>query len=632
VADGFTGRVNGIYAAEGTARLDWFDYGPSPAEPPPRRKGMTQPKGTTHMKDIRHPAIRRSRGPGRLAALLLALAVMLGMTGGTALAAPDGTTTPARSAVRVPASAMDAVAAMQPSWNLGNTLDAFPEETSWGNPLTTRELLAHVRAQGFRSVRIPVTWADHHSPTTPYTIDAAYMSRVKQVVDWALAEGLYVVINVHHDSWKWVADMPTDHDNVLARFNALWTQISATFRDEPRTLLFESINEPEFLGATDARKTELLRELNTSFHKVVRSSGGGNADRLLVLPTVYCKPDQNLMDDLATTIRALNDRNLVATVHYYSWYPFSVNIAGGTHYDTAAQNDLDGAFARMHDTFVAKGIPVYLGEYGLLSWPDHHHPDRVERGEALKYFEHLSYKARVAGVTTALWDPFSYLNRATLQWRDPALFNWIKSSWTTRSGTTSFDKIFVPKSSPITAKSLGLNLNGTGLRGLWHGGTKLVAGRDYTVSGNQLTLTAGALTRLVGDRSYGVNATLQARFSSGLPWQIDVVTHDTPVLTNANGTTSSFTVLTQYRGDVLATMHATYADGSNAGPKDWTPYQEFNATFSPDYPNGAIKLTPEFLNALRDGEPATLTFHFYSGATATYHVTKSGTSVTGTAS
>ncbi|MFD8385989.1 hypothetical protein ACFV2X_47060 [Streptomyces sp. NPDC059679] len=106
------------------------------------------------MKDIRHPAHHRSRGPRRLAALLLTLLVMLGLTGGTALASPDGTREASPSAVRVPASAMDAVAAMQPSWNLGNTLDAIPDETSWGNPLTTRKLLATVRAQGFRSVRI----------------------------------------------------------------------------------------------------------------------------------------------------------------------------------------------------------------------------------------------------------------------------------------------------------------------------------------------------------------------------------------------------------------------------------------------------------------------------------------------
>ncbi|WP_323139652.1 X2-like carbohydrate binding domain-containing protein [Streptomyces sp. NBC_01443] len=155
----------------------------------------------------------------------------------------------------------------------------------------------------------------------------------------------------------------------------------------------------------------------------------------------------------------------------------------------------------MHRTFVAKGIPLYIGEYGLLAYPDHLHPSRIERGEALKYYERVGYGARRYGITTALWDPISYLNRDTLQWRDPALFAAIRSSWTTRSGTASFDKVFVPKSSPVTAKSLTLNLNGTAFRGVWQGGTKLAAGRDYTVTGNQLTFTARALTRLVASRA-----------------------------------------------------------------------------------------------------------------------------------
>ncbi|GGO53707.1 hypothetical protein GCM10012286_61730 [Streptomyces lasiicapitis] len=90
------------------------------------------------MTDIRQPAHRRGRGPGRLAGLLMALLVVLGLSGSTALAAPDGTAQQAQSTVRVPARAMDAVAAMQPSWNLGNTLDAIPDETSWGNPKATR--------------------------------------------------------------------------------------------------------------------------------------------------------------------------------------------------------------------------------------------------------------------------------------------------------------------------------------------------------------------------------------------------------------------------------------------------------------------------------------------------------------
>ena len=579
------------------------------------------------MKDIQH-----SRGPGRLAVLLLTLLVMLGLTGGTALAAPPGTKEASPSAVSVPASAMDAVAAMQPSWNLGNTLDAIPNEDSWGNGQTTKATFDTVAAAGFRSVRIPVTWSGHQSETAPYTIDATYMARVKQLVDWALADGLYVVLNVHHDNWMWVEKITSDHDNVMARFNSTWSQISTVFRDEPRTLVFESLNEPSFANATQAQKFQYLRELQTSFHSVVRASGGGNASRLLSLTTPAGTPDPAFMEDLYTTITALNDSQLIAQVHFYSWYPFSVNVAGGTLYDTAAQKFLEDTFASIRDTFVARGIPVYIGEYGLLEYPNFFHPSRVERGEALKYYEHVGYRARTYGITTALWDPFGYLNRDTLQWRDPALFAVIKSSWTTRSGSTSFDKVFVPKSSPVTAKSLTLNLNGTSFRGLWQGGTKLAAGRDYTVSGSQLTFTAKALTRLVGTRAYGVNATLQARFSRGLPWNIDIVTNDAPTVSDATGTTDSFTVPTQYRGNDLATMHATYADGTNAGPTDWTPYQEFNRAFSPDYPNGTIILTTEFLNTLRDGDTATLVFHFYSGATVTYHVTKSGSSVTGTTS
>ncbi|MET7517716.1 cellulase family glycosylhydrolase [Streptomyces sp. NPDC005480] len=581
---------------------------------------------------MRKPEYHRGRRRGRLAALLMTLLVVVGLSSSTAMASVNSPAHKAQSKVRVPDNPMDAVAAMQPSWNLGNTLDAFPEETSWGNPPTTKALFDTIRAQGFRSVRIPVTWTDHQSATAPYTIDAAYMARVKQVVDWALADGLYVVLNVHHDSWQWISKMSTDHDKVVARFNASWTQISSTFRDEPRTLLFESVNEPQFDDATDAQKTQFLNELNTSFHRIVRASGGGNMNRLLVLPTQYCTPDQKPMDDLNATISALHDSNLVATVHFYGWYPFSVNVAGGTLYDAVAQKDLADAFARMHDSFVAKGIPVYLGEYGLLSWPDDNHPPRVERGEALKYFEEVNNAARTAGVTTALWDPFSYLNRSTLQWRDPALFGWIKSSWTTRSGTASFDKVYVPKSSPIAAHTLTLNPNGTTFQGLWQDGTQLVAGRDYTLSGNRLTITAGALTRLTGNRDYGVNSTLQARFSRGLPWNIDIVTNDTPVLSNSNGTADAFTIPTQYRGDALATMEATYADGSNAGQTSWTPYQEFNQAFSPDYPGGTTILTPAFLAALRDNAPVKLTFHYYSGATVTYHVTKSGGSVTGTTS
>lgn len=550
-----------------------------------------------------------------LLSVLLTLVAAGGLTAGTSAAAPM--------------DPMKAVAAMQPGWNLGNTLDAIPDETSWGNPLTTKALFDTIRAQGFHSVRIPVTWSPHASGTAPYTIDPAFMSRVKQVVDWALADGLYVEINVHHDSWQWIADMTTQHDQVLARFDATWTQIAAAFRGESDKLLFESVNEPQFTNATDAQKTQFMNELNTSFHTIVRQSGGQNAHRLLVLPTLGCTPDQKLMDDLATTIGSLHDRYLVATVHYYGYWPFSVNIAGGTQFDATAQKDMTDAFARMRDTFVSKGIPVYLGEYGLLSEPT---SANVERGELLKYYEELGDQARINGVTSVLWDDANFLNRATMQWRDPALVALIKSSWRARSGTASSDLLFVPKSGPIGDEKLTLNLNGTTFRGLWQGNTRLVDCRDYTVSGDRLTLTAAGLTRLVGNRTYGVNATIEARFSTGVPWQLKVITNDVPALANSTGATNSFTIPTQFRGDVLATMESKYADGTNAGPTTWTSYQGFGSAYTPDYATNDIALTADFFNAVTDGAPVTLTFHFWSGAIVTYHVTKSGTAVTGVSS
>lgn len=595
------------------------------------------------VRDMKEPqsaaeSHRRGFGRGR-GSMLLALLAAVGLVGGTAAGAAAQVRPadavhagPARAVDAKAVAAVTAVAAMQPSWNVGNSLDAIPDETSWGNPALTKALFDTVRAQGFRSVRIPVTWGNHQSASAPYTIDPVFLARVRQVVDWALSDGLYVDLNVHHDSWQWIADMAADHDRVLARFDATWTQIATRFRDEPRKLLLESVNEPAFNNATDAQKTQLLAELNTSFHTIVRQSGGNNATRLLVLPTLGATPDQGLMDSLATTITSLNDHNLVATVHYYSFWPFSVNIAGYTRFDATVQKNLTDTFAAIHNSLVSKGIPVYLGEYGLLNYPDYTHPDYLERGEALKYFEAVGYQARINGITTALWDPYSLLNRTTLQWRDPGLFAQIRSSWTTRSGTASSDNVFVPRSTAVTDQTVTLNLNGTTFCGLWQGDTRLVPGRDYTVSGNQLTLTAAALGRLTGNRAYGVDATLQARFSRGVPWQLNVITSDPPVLENATGTTSAFAIPTQFRGDQLATMEAKYADGTGAGPASWTSYQQFGTAFLADYSGNALTLTPAFLNAISDGAPVTLSFHFWSGATLTYQVTKTGTSVTGTTS
>ncbi|WP_030937076.1 cellulase family glycosylhydrolase [Streptomyces sp. NRRL S-646] len=558
--------------------------------------------------------------PRLAAVLLLAIALLPLMPATAGAAAPP----PAGSA-----TARSAVAAMQPGWNLGNTYDAIPDETSWGNPPVTRALFKRIRSQGFRSIRLPVTWGSHQGAAPDYTIAPAWLAKVRQVVDWALDENLSVLLNMHHDSWMWVDNLSTDHDAVLARYSATWTQIAAAFRDEPSRLAFESINEPTFSGTSgDDENYRLLAELNTDFHRIVRASGGRNTDRLLVLPTLYTNADQGRLDALATSLTALHDPMVATTVHFYGWWPFSVNIAGYTRFDATAQKDLTDTFDRVHDTFVAHGIPVIIGEYALLAY-DHNRPGIIERGEQRKYFEFLGNYARERKLTTMLWDAGQFLNRTTLQWRDPELFAQIRSSWSTRSDTASNDLVFLAKSGDITAQSLTLNANGTDFQGLRYGSRNLLRGRDYTVSGNQLTLTPAALTELAGDRAYGTNATLQARFSRGVPWRIDVITYDTPLLSAASGDTGGLTIPTQFRGDQLATMEATYEGGGNAGPASWTPYQQWDAAFTA-YTGDSIKLTSDFVNSLKDDSRVTLTFHFWSGAKVIYHVTKTGNTVTGT--
>lgn len=525
-------------------------------------------------------------------------------------------------------SAMETVAAMQPGWNLGNSLDSVgSDETAWGNPRITQSLIQNVAAQGYNSIRIPVTWDNHQSKSAPYTVEDAYLDRVEEVVNWALDADLYVLINIHHDSWIWMADMNSNRTVVEARYESIWTALADRFRDAPPELLFESVNEPQFNNVDDATAYALLDDLNTSFHEIVRASGGGNADRVLVLPTLHTNADQGRLDALSDTIAALDDPNIAATIHYYGFWPFSVNIAGYTKFNDEVRADLEGYFDRAYNEFVANGIPVLIGEYGLLGFDAH--TGTVEQGEKLKFFEYAGYYARQKGITLQLWDNGQHFDRTAFQWKDPELFAMMKAAWTTRSGTASSDQIYVARTATVADVSLTLNLNGTTFQGLRVGTTNLVQGTDYTISGSTLTIKASRLTTLLGDRSYGVRGSVQAVFSQGAPWRISVISYDQPTMSAATGASASFAIPTQFKGDQLATMEAKYADGTPAGPQNWTSYKEFARAFSPDYAAGTISLPTAFWAEVNDGQKVTLTFHFWSGKTVTYYVTESGGNVTG---
>ncbi|MCF2716624.1 cellulase family glycosylhydrolase [Paenibacillus sp. UKAQ_18] len=570
------------------------------------------------------------RRPVSLLSLTLAITLLLSTFASVAAAAKSDGQAPQTAAAN---STQSYVEAMQPGWNLGNSLDAVgADETAWGNPRITQALIQQIAAQGYKSIRIPVTWDKHIGAAPNYTVESAYMNRVEEIVRWALDANLYVMINIHHDSWTWVSSMEPKHDEVLARYNALWKQIAPRFKDQPNKLMFESINEPRFSegGTTDeAKMNQMLQELNVSFHKIVRASGGKNATRPLVLPGLDTSPAQAKINELYNTITKLNDPNLIATVHYYGFWPFSVNIAGYTTFEKDTKNDIVQTFDNVYNTFVAKGIPVIVGEYGLLGFDKN--TGVIEQGEKLKFFEFLTYYMKEKKITGMLWDNGQHLNRTTYKWSDPELFNVIKSSLKGRSSNAASDLIHLKKGTSAQDAKVILNLNGNQLKTLSVSSKQLKQDTDYTLSGDTLTFKASLLTSLTTSDKYGENAVITAKFNKGADWNFRVVVYDTPKFSAVEGTTQAFTIPTDFRGSQLATMEAVYTNGGNAGPQDWTPYKEFGNTFAPAYDANGIKLLPEFFNSVKDGD-VTLKFHFWSGDVVTYKIAKSGTRVTGTTS
>ena len=189
------------------------------------------------------------------------------------------------------------VSQMGPGINLGNTLDAtglreyrpdaddLEYETYWGNPKADAETFLAMKKAGFGTVRIPVTWEDHLDAS--YQISEVWMDRVQEVVDMALAADLYVIIDLHHEEWL---DLRTERaQEIRTEFAVVWEQIAGRFRDYDETLLFEAMNEPrlrnsevEWTSGTEELRT-MVNELNAVFVETVRSSGGGNRKRYLLI-------------------------------------------------------------------------------------------------------------------------------------------------------------------------------------------------------------------------------------------------------------------------------------------------------------------------------------------------------------
>jgi endoglucanase len=299
-------------------------------------------------------------------------------------------------------------------WNLGNTLDAVGGETAWGAPLTTQAMIQAVAASGFKSIRIPVTWMQHFGAAPGYVIDATWMNRVQQIVDWAVGAGMYVIINMHHDGLSgtgWIEGASTNPTGVIAEYRALWTQIAQRFSCYSDYLVFESMNEVGFNDLSDSAAYALLNQINDDFVTLVRASGGNNGQRHLLLAGYWTDFYRS-----ATGVIMPNDSRCILSLHYYGPYQFAI-LGNPTTWGSAAEiATLQGDFAFAKTSFIDKGIPVILGEYGA--------PRTTEAASRVYWFEYVTKSAYDSGIGPFMWDgPDGEFNRTTLTWQTPGLLD-----------------------------------------------------------------------------------------------------------------------------------------------------------------------------------------------------------------
>jgi len=295
-------------------------------------------------------------------------------------------------------------------WNLGNTLEAICSETAWGNPATNQALINSVKAAGFNAIRIPVSWDCHTAPTGTTTIPADWMTRVKQVVDMAIGQNMYVIINIHWDN-GWLQDHPTNafRDAVNAKQSAYWTQIANTFKTYDSHLLFAGTNEvhADFGTPTDEHISVQQSYLQT-FVNAVRATGGNNASRTLVVQTYNTNIQHGLNRFTLPTDTIAN--RLIVEVHYYDPYDFTINPNGacnfwgapfpdsGSNCNWAYENYVDTTFAQVKTKWVDAGVPVFMGEYGVETRPG-------KNLEARAFWnEYINRAAARNGIKTFYWD------------------------------------------------------------------------------------------------------------------------------------------------------------------------------------------------------------------------------------
>lgn len=313
---------------------------------------------------------------------------------------------------------------LMPGWNLGNQLEAnsggTPSETAWGNPTITEKLIKQVKAQGFKSIRIPVSYLSKIGAGPNYTIDSKWLDRVQEVVDMCIDNGLYAIINVHGDGyysikggWLLCGEPASEQKTIKAKYKKVWEQIAKRFKNYDDHLVFESMNE-EFDGTYNNPNPEYYNNINAYnqiFVDTVRKAGGKNNNRYLLVPG--WNTDINYTaGDYGFKIPNDSTGRLMISVHYYDPWKFCGGEEApgifrwgdsikGQAIRNRGEKHTDAKFDQLYDAFISKGYGVIIGEYGAI---DKTYKDSRSTAYRAYFAEYVNYAAHKRNIVTVYWD------------------------------------------------------------------------------------------------------------------------------------------------------------------------------------------------------------------------------------
>lgn len=359
--------------------------------------------------------------------------------------------------------------AMGAGWNVGNQLEAnsggMVNETVWGNPQITQELISSVADAGFKTIRIPVSYLDKIDDSNDYQIDSSWLDRVEEVVQYCYNEGLYVIINIHGDGYNsieggWFLVNGEDQDYICEKYEAVWKQIAERFADYDEHLIFESMNEEldgSYDGDPNREYYENLNTYNQIFVDTVRATGSKNTHRWLLMPgwntnisyTIGDYGFQMPTDENCTA----DDNRMMLSVHYYDpwdycgqedlktilWGEYGEKMIekhGFPKMNIARWGDqayLDDLFTQLNEKYVKNSIPVVIGEYGCIDKSTAYAGFEGQITANRAYFDgYVAGKAASLGIVPVYWDNgyngvygFGLFDRNTYEQTQPEIINTI---------------------------------------------------------------------------------------------------------------------------------------------------------------------------------------------------------------